>query len=101
MNACASCGSDNLAAAPTCVVCKSTLLPSCPGCGKRLPEGTVRSDYCATCAILAMLAGAQTASAPAVVLPATLASAEIVVPDQAVRIASRHFAFQSRAPPQS
>src|SRR5436190_9818651 len=35
------------------------------------------TDYCATCAILALLTGAQTASAPAVAPPAELATIEV------------------------
>ena len=56
-------------------------------------------DYCAICAVLALLSGAQTASAPAVVQPVALASTEIAIPGDALRIASRRVAFHSRAPP--
>ena len=69
--------------------------------GHSAPNTGDDNDYCATCAILAMLAGAQTATAPAVVLPVALASSEIIVPGQTPHIASRHVAFRSRAPPQS
>ena len=43
------------------------------------------ADYCATCAILALLSGAQTASAPVFVLPVALASAEIAVAPASAR----------------
>ena len=57
------------------------------------------TDYCAICAVNALLSGAQTASAPAVVPPVALASAEIAIPGEALPIAARHAAFRSRAPP--
>jgi hypothetical protein len=57
------------------------------------------TDYCAICAVLALLSGAQTATAPAVVQPIALASTEIAIPGDALRVASRRVAFRSRAPP--
>jgi len=59
------------------------------------------TDYCATCAILALLTGAQTASAPVVAPPAELATIEVTFRVEAVRIDSRCAAFRSRAPPLS
>ena len=58
-------------------------------------------DYCAICAVLALLSGAQTSDAP--VLPAlvALASAEVVVTAEVVRIDPPRAAFRSRAPPQA
>ena len=59
------------------------------------------ADYCATCAILALLTGAQTATAPVVVLPAALVSAEITSLPEAARMVSQRAPFRSRAPPLS
>ena len=59
------------------------------------------NDYCTTCAILALLTGAQTASAPVVVLPISLTSVEITFAPEAARIASQRAPFLSRAPPVS
>jgi hypothetical protein len=58
-------------------------------------------DYCATCAILALLTGAQTASGPVFVLLVALASAEITVAPEAPRLGASRTAFRSRAPPLS
>jgi hypothetical protein len=66
------------------------------------PGGTDHDeDYCATCAILALLAGAQAVNAPAVAPPAALAMAEIVLAFEAIRISASPASFQSRAPPLS
>jgi hypothetical protein len=59
------------------------------------------TDYCATCAILALLTGAQTASAPVVTLSISLASTEIALRPETARFLSPHAAFRSRAPPVS
>ena len=59
------------------------------------------TDYCATCAILALLTGTQTASAPVVAPPAELATIEVTFLVEAVCIDSRCAAFRSRAPPLS
>jgi hypothetical protein len=59
------------------------------------------TDYCATCAILALLTGAQTASGPVFVLLVALASAEITVAPEAPRLGASRTAFRSRAPPLS
>jgi hypothetical protein len=57
------------------------------------------TDYCATCAILALLTGAQTASAPVVAPPAAPATIEVTFFFEAACIDSRCAAFRSRAPP--
>jgi hypothetical protein len=59
------------------------------------------NDYCATCAIIALLAGAQTAIAPIVAPPAAQSSAAITIAPEATRIISARAAFRSRAPPLS
>jgi hypothetical protein len=59
------------------------------------------ADYCATCAILALLTGAQTATAPTVALPISLVSAEIALAPDPVRVIIPRAAFRSRAPPLS
>lgn len=65
------------------------------------PANSDDGDYCATCAILAMLSGAQTASAPAVVLPVTVPSASRLAPPETILFETRRTAFRSRAPPQA
>jgi hypothetical protein len=59
------------------------------------------TDYCATCAFLALLTGAQTASAPLVTPPAALATVDVTFLVEAACIDSRCAAFRSRAPPLS
>jgi hypothetical protein len=67
----------------------------------RQHDANHNDDYCAICAVLAMLSGAQTASAP--IIPVHFvgawteqtASPDSVLPDRA------HIAFRSRAPPQA
>ncbi len=59
------------------------------------------NDYCATCAILALLTGAQAATAPIVVLPIWSTSAEITFAPEAARIVAQRAPFRSRAPPLS
>lgn len=71
-----------------------TPAPSQPGSADH-PD----TDYCAICAINALLSGAQVASAPAVVPPLTPASAEIALRGEVLAVTSRHAAFRSRAPP--
>src|SRR5262249_50373279 len=58
-------------------------------------------DYCAICAVLAMLSGAQTASAPVIAVP--VLSAPIAKLSSATPIRSEpvRIAFRSRAPPQA
>jgi hypothetical protein len=66
------------------------------------PGGTDHDeDYCATCAILALLAGAQAVNAPVLAPPAALAAAEIALAFEAIRISASRASFQSRAPPLS
>jgi hypothetical protein len=59
------------------------------------------TDYCATCAILALLAGTQTASTPAVAVPTAVASGDIVIAPDAVHIPFSRGTFRSRDPPHS
>lgn len=59
------------------------------------------ADHCATCAILTLLAGAQTENAPVFALPFVLAAAEITFAPETVRISQPRAAFRSRAPPLS
>jgi hypothetical protein len=59
------------------------------------------TDYCPTCAILALLTGAQTAAAPVVVLPISSAPVEITFAPEAARILAQRAPFRSRAPPLS
>ncbi len=59
------------------------------------------TDYCATCAMLALLTGAQTASAPVVAPPAEPATIEVTFRVDAACSDSRCSAFRSRAPPVS
>jgi Protein of unknown function (DUF2946) len=59
------------------------------------------ADYCGNCAILALLTGAQTASAPVVAPPAAPATKEVTFLVEAAYIDSRCAAFRSRAPPVS
>jgi hypothetical protein len=56
-------------------------------------------DYCATCAILTLLAGAQTSSAPQAPPKVFYRSAEIAFVDQIIRTDTATLAFHSRAPP--
>jgi hypothetical protein len=58
-------------------------------------------DYCAICAVQAMLSGAQTASAPAAAPPVALASAEISPAAAPLAASTPAAAFRSRAPPLS
>ena len=58
-------------------------------------------DHCAIYTILALLTGAQTATAPAVAPPAALTAAEIIFASEAIRISASRASFQSRAPPLS
>jgi hypothetical protein len=56
-------------------------------------------DYCAVCAIIALLTGAQVAAAPAIPVPAVLAVADNPIAAAATHIGSQRGAFRSRAPP--
>jgi hypothetical protein len=68
-----------------------------------LPGGTDQhdQDYCATCAILALLTGAQIGNAPVVAPPAIVIAAEVVFAPETPRISASRASFRSRAPPQS
>jgi hypothetical protein len=68
--------------------------------GNASNTGDSDADFCATCAILALLTGAQTANAPVFILPVARA-AEIIVAPEAPRLGGSRTAFQSRAPPLS
>jgi hypothetical protein len=65
-----------------------------------LPGGTDQ-DYCATCAILALLTGAQIGNAPVVAPPAIVIAAEVVFASETPRISASRASFRSRAPPLS
>lgn len=71
--------------------------------GSRQPDGGHRHDdgYCAICAVMTLLSGAQAATAPLLPPLHDPISVEITVADAAVGIASEHVAFRSRAPPHS
>jgi hypothetical protein len=82
------------------------VLTATPNAGNAAPSKTNGgdqndTDYCATCAILALLTGAQTATAPIVVLPVSSTSAEITFAPEAARIVAQRAPFRSRAPPVS
>jgi len=65
------------------------------------PASDDGTDYCAICAIMALLSGGQTATAPVVAPPAAVGFAEIATSEEVIRIAPRRAAFHSRAPPQA
>jgi hypothetical protein len=71
--------------------------------GSRQPDGGHRHDdgYCAICAVMTLLSGAQAATAPLLPPLHDPISVEITVADAALGIASEHVAFRSRAPPHS
>ena len=54
-------------------------------------------DYCAVCAVLSLLAAAQTADAPALPVPAAATVTVVAVPET-IRAIPGRTAFQSRAP---
>jgi hypothetical protein len=64
-------------------------------------SGDPDDDYCATCAIMALLTGAQTASPPVIAPPVAQPSAEITAAPEVRRVESPRAAFRSRAPPLS
>ena len=59
------------------------------------------ADQCGCCAILSLLNGAETASAPLIASPIALASGEAKFAAEAALIEARRAAFQSRGPPLS
>jgi hypothetical protein len=56
-------------------------------------------DYCAICAVLNLLSGAQGATAPALPVPFATVAATVVAEPETVHAATLRPAFQSRAPP--
>jgi hypothetical protein len=56
-------------------------------------------DYCAICTVLALLSGAQTASAPVLPIFTAPPSTEITIASEAFRSDRSRAAFRSRAPP--
>lgn len=71
--------------------------PSPPGTAPHHDD----SDYCPTCAVLALLAGAQTASTPPLAVPAAPVATQFAFAADAVRSDPCCAAFRSRAPPLS
>jgi hypothetical protein len=69
--------------------------------GSHTDPGDLGDDYCATCAILALLTTSQIASAPIVPAPAVFASPEVAKTGAPRRVGLSRTAFQSRAPPLS
>ncbi len=59
------------------------------------------ADRCALCAILSLLNGAETASAPLIASPIALASTEVKLAAEPALVETRRTAFQSRGPPLS
>src|SRR5262249_35993428 len=58
-------------------------------------------DYCAICAVLTMLSGAQRAAAPALAAPSACGTPMPPPVPAALRLIARHDSFRSRAPPLS
>lgn len=71
--------------------------------GSTQPDSDHRhhGDYCAICAVMTLLGGAQAAAAPTLLPPLAFVSAARGAADVAIRAASEHAAFRSRAPPRS
>jgi hypothetical protein len=59
------------------------------------------ADYCAICAILALLTGAQVANAPVMALPVAPAAIERQPALEKILSEPQRVAFRSRAPPQA
>ena len=64
-------------------------------------SGDPDDGYCATCAIIALLTGAQAASPPVVTALVAPRAAEIAIALDAAHIVFARTAFRSRAPPLS
>ncbi len=64
-------------------------------------SGDPDNDYCAICAVQALLSGAQVAHAPAVVLPVALPLSEQPFALTTLLCEPARVAFRSRAPPQA
>ena len=60
---------------------------------------TADRDYCPSCAILSLLAGAQTGAVPASAMPVWRAAEDIVAVAATIRAARVQAAFRARAPP--
>jgi hypothetical protein len=58
-------------------------------------------DYCAVCAVQALLGGATVAAPPALALPVASPSVGVASAPVAIRVAFQQTAFHSRAPPLS
>ena len=56
-------------------------------------------DYCAVCAVLSLVSGAQGATAPALPMPLATATVALLTEPETVHAAELRPAFQSRAPP--
>jgi len=67
----------------------------------RTNPGDHDDDYCAICAVLALLNSAQTAAAPVLAPPVAVVSCEIECVSTPLRIGAFAAAFRSRAPPLS
>jgi hypothetical protein len=63
------------------------------------PAAPHEHEYCPIYAVLSLLAGAQTADAPALPMPAVAAAATLVAEPGTTRAVRGRPAFQSRAPP--
>jgi hypothetical protein len=60
-----------------------------------------KPDYCALCAVLALLSGAQISAAPVIVAPFALVLAQVSLSPEAIFAEAQDGAFQARAPPES
>jgi len=76
-------------------------VPAGDGNDPAAPQHRGRDDYCAICAVLAQLGGAQIAVGPALPHPIALSSAALSLPAEIARGETHRFAFRSRAPPLS
>jgi hypothetical protein len=67
------------------------------------PAGGQHSDddYCAICAVITMLSGAQCAAPPALATPSACVTQLPPLPLAVPRLIARHDSFRSRAPPLS
>ena len=70
--------------------------PSAPA-----PDNDRHDDYCAICAVLSLLNGAQIAAPPAIAPLLPFVSTAFAVIEEAARVVTSRAAFHSRAPPNS
>src|SRR5262249_10270152 len=63
------------------------------------PAAPSDHDYCALCAVLTLLSGAQGVAPPALPVPAATTLVVVVAEPETVHAADRRPVFQSRAPP--